>query len=132
MVLSDLSASSGDPGRWFAAAKDAGFLDLALDFARSGHTDPRTLSRASRDLLGKDAQFSLEAGRLALRLIVKGDAYEIMGMDAMDACRHFLAAARSLGVASQARAEIRDFVAEHPGNFSEILIHLCSADVQDN
>jgi len=45
-----------------------GFLDLAFDFARSGRTDPRTLSRASRDLV-EDAQFSLGAKRLALRLM---------------------------------------------------------------
>ena len=57
-ILLDLATSSGDPGRWFAAAKDAGFLDLALEFAKTGRTDPRTLSRASRDLLKKDARFS--------------------------------------------------------------------------
>ena len=55
-------ASAGEPGRWFAAAKDAGFLELALEFAKMGRTDPRTLSRASRDLLQKDVRFSLEAG----------------------------------------------------------------------
>jgi hypothetical protein len=48
-ILLDLAASSGEPGRWFAAAKDAGFLDLAFEFANTGRTDPRTLSRASRD-----------------------------------------------------------------------------------
>jgi len=48
-VLSDLAASSGDPGVWFAAAKGAGLLDLAVEFARAGRTDPRTLSRAARD-----------------------------------------------------------------------------------
>src|ERR1039458_4670650 len=30
-ILLDLAASSGDPGRWFAAAKDVGFLDLAWE-----------------------------------------------------------------------------------------------------
>jgi hypothetical protein len=59
-------AKSGDHGRWFAAAKDAGFLDLALYFAQTGSTDPRTLSRASRDLLEKDAKFSLQVGRIAI------------------------------------------------------------------
>jgi hypothetical protein len=131
-VLADLAASSGEPGRWFAAAKDAGLLDLALEFARSGRTDPRTLSRASRDMLGKDARFSLEAGKLATRLIVEGYGYEMTGLDALDACRHFLAAARVLGIASQARAEILGLVAEHPGNFSEIIIRLCSVDMQGN
>jgi hypothetical protein len=65
-ILLDLATSSGEPGRWFAAAKDAGFLDLALEFAKTGRTDPRTLSRASRDLLKNDDRFSLEVGRLAL------------------------------------------------------------------
>lgn len=54
-ILLDLATSSGEPGLWFAAAKDAGFLDLALEFAETGRTDPRTLSRASRDLLRNDA-----------------------------------------------------------------------------
>jgi len=61
-VLLDLAASSGDAGRWFAAAKDAGFLDLALEFANTGRSDPRTPSRASRDLLNQDARFCLEVG----------------------------------------------------------------------
>jgi hypothetical protein len=61
-ILLDLATSSGEPGRWFAAAKDAGFLDLAPQFANEGRTDPRALSRASRDLLQKDARFSLKVG----------------------------------------------------------------------
>ena len=45
-VLLDLATASDEPGRWFAAAKDAGFLDLALEFAkdrphRSAHAQPR-------------------------------------------------------------------------------------------
>lgn len=130
-VLADLAASSGEPGRWFAAAKDAGLLDLALQFAGSGRTDPRTLIRASRDLLGKDARFSLETGRLAIRLIVTGYGYEMTGLDAMDACKHFLEAAQVLGIASQARAEILALVGEHPGIFSEVLIRRCSVALQD-
>jgi hypothetical protein len=130
-VLTDLATVSGEPGRWFAAAKDAGLLDLALQFARSGYTDPRTLSRASRDLAGKDAHFSLEVGRLAIRRIVEGHGYEMTELDAMDACKHFLTAAQVLGVVPQARAEIHARVAEHPGIFSEILIHQCSDDTQD-
>ncbi len=84
-ILLDLAASSGDPGRWFAAAKDAGFLDLALEFANTGRTDPRTLSRASRDLLKKDARFCLEVGRLAIQRILEGYGYELTGIDVLDA-----------------------------------------------
>ena len=75
-ILRDLATSSGEPGRWFAAAKDAGFLDLALQFANEGRTDPRTLSRASRDLLQKDARFSLQVGRLAVQRTGSGRCRE--------------------------------------------------------
>jgi hypothetical protein len=71
-ILLDLAASGGDPGLWFAAAKAAGFLDLAREFARTGRTDPRTLSRASRDLIERDASFSMQVGRLAIEGILRG------------------------------------------------------------
>ncbi len=47
-------------------------LHLALEFANTGRTDPHTLSRASRDLLKKDARFCLEVGRLAIQRILEG------------------------------------------------------------
>ncbi|MBZ5726620.1 MAG: hypothetical protein LAP87_16670 [Acidobacteriia bacterium] len=122
-VLLDLATSSGDSGRWFAAAKDAGFLDLALEFAGAGRTDPRTLSRASRDLVKKDARFSLKVGRLAIERILEGDGYELTLVDVMDACNHFMAAAQALGIASQARADLLAIAAKQPGEaFSDILI----------
>jgi hypothetical protein len=93
-ILLDLARSSDEPGRWFAAAKDAGFLDLALEFANTGHTDPRTLSRASRDFLKKDARFCLDVGRLAIRRILEGYGYEMTGIDVLDAFSHYMAAAQ--------------------------------------
>ena len=76
-VLLDLANTSGDCGRWFAAAKDAGFIDLAIQFAKEGQTDPRTLSRASRDFIAKDPKFSLIIGRLALERMLRGFGYDI-------------------------------------------------------
>jgi hypothetical protein len=128
-ILLDLATSSGDPGRWFAAAKDAGFLDLALEFANTGRTDPRTLSRASRDLLKKDARFCLEVGRLAIQQILEGYGYELTGVDLMDAYNHFMAAAQTLGILSQARADVLAVATKQSGAaFSEILIRQCSLD----
>jgi len=126
-VLLDLAASNGDAGRWFAAAKDAGFLDLALEFANTGRTDPRTLSRASRDLLKKDARFCLEVGRLAVQRILEGYGYELTGIDVIDACHHFMAAAQSLGIAAEARADVLAIAKKQPGAaFSDVLIRQCS------
>jgi hypothetical protein len=129
-VLLDLATSSGEPGRWFAAAKDAGFLDLAVEFAKAGRTDPRTLSRASRDFLEKDARFCLEVGRLAIQRILEGYGYELTGMDVIDAYSHFMAAAQTLGIASQARADLLAMATKQPGAASDILIRQCSGDPQ--
>ncbi|MCC6341802.1 MAG: hypothetical protein IT166_06365 [Bryobacterales bacterium] len=129
-VLLDLAASSGEPGRWFAAAKDAGFLDLALEFARTGRTDPRTLSRASRDLLESDHRFSLQVGRLALERMLEGYGYEMEGPDVIGAYEHFMAAAQALGAASEARAGLLAMAEKHGGVFGDILIRRCSPDPQ--
>jgi hypothetical protein len=129
MILLDLAASSGDPGRWFAAAKDAGFLDLAVQFANEGRTDPRTLIRASRDLLQKDARFAIQVGRLSMRRILEGYGYELTGADVIDAYNHFMAAALRLGVASDARADVLAFATKQPASaFSDLVVRLCSRD----
>ena len=48
-MLLDLIETRGDKGKWFAAAKDAGFFDIALDCAAMHNADPSTLVRAARD-----------------------------------------------------------------------------------
>lgn len=128
-ILLDLAESSGDPGRWFAAAKDAGFLDLALEFAKTGRTDPRTLSRAARDLLETDVRFCLQVGRLAIQRILEGYGYELTGGDVIDAYRRFLAAAERLGVTEHARNDVLAIAgkAEQSGAaFSSVLIRQSS------
>lgn len=119
-ILTDLADASGDPGRWFAAAKDAGHLDLALRFATTGRTDPKTLSRASRDFLESDPTFALRVGRLAVERILAGYGYEITTLDLTVAVDHFLAAAEELGVASDARVDLGRMLAaqrEVPSHF---------------
>ena len=131
-ILLDLATSGCEPGRWFAAAKDAGFLDLALKFAKKGRTDPRTLSRASRDFLKKDARFSLEVGCLAIQRILEGCGYELTGIDVLDAFNHYMAAAETLGIALQARADMLAMAAKQPGTASDILIRHCSVVPQQS
>lgn len=114
-ILTDLAEASGDPGRWFAAAKDAGHLDLALRFATTGRTDPKTLSRASRDFLESDPTFALRVGRLAVDRILAGYGYEITALDLAVALEHFLAAARRLGVEGDARRDLDGMCASHTG-----------------
>jgi hypothetical protein len=61
-ILLDLAKSSGDHGPWFAAAKGCRVSRSGAIFCEDRFAEPRTLSRASRDLLEKDHQFSLQVG----------------------------------------------------------------------
>jgi hypothetical protein len=49
-ILRDLvSSQPGSECKWFAAAKDVGLFDVAIELVNKSPTDPRTLIRASRD-----------------------------------------------------------------------------------
>jgi hypothetical protein len=113
-ILADLANTSGDPGHWFAAAKDAGYLDLAFSLAVGGRTDPRTLSRASRDFLESDPAFALRVGRLAVERILAGYGYEITAEDLTTAVKCFLAAATHLGVIQDAQWELEQMHKANP------------------
>jgi hypothetical protein len=113
-VLANLAEWSGDPGQWFTAAKSEGYLEMAFEFAQIGRTEPRTLSRATRDFLKSNPLFAFRVGRLAIERILAGDGYEITAMDLLGACDHFLAAASHLGMVVQAKQELAQVVASYP------------------
>lgn len=66
-ILLDLIEGRGEKGKWFAAAKHAGFLDVALDRAAEHSADPATLVRAARDFSDIDPRFATAVGFLAVR-----------------------------------------------------------------
>ena len=105
-ILNDLAEHGADRGLWFAAAKDAGFLDLALQFALAGRTEPRTLTRACRDFLDADPEFALQIGRLAIDRLLSGHGYEPTSADAVGAYNHFIDAAERLELADKARKDV--------------------------
>lgn len=93
-ILRDLVASQpGQEGKWFAAAKDAGFFELAIELANQSPSDPRTLTRAARDFALERPEFALAAGMTALRGIANGWGYDITGIDVLDAYAAVMAAA---------------------------------------
>ena len=75
-VLLDLIAKSGIKGKWFAAAKTAGQLDIALDCAMTGDCDPDTLLRATRDFTEKEPEFALRVGIEAMMIYLTGSFYD--------------------------------------------------------
>jgi len=118
-ILRDLVASApGAEGKWFAAAKDAGLFDVAIELVTRSPTDPRTLTRAARDYAEKQPAFALAAGLAALRWISLGHGYEITGTDVLDAYSAVTQAAVNAVVPTQQVNErIRDMIAStQPGN----------------
>ncbi len=63
-ILEDLVAlTPGEEGKWFAAAKDAGLFNQALELAGRTPCDPKTLSRAARDYAEKLPAFAVGAAQ---------------------------------------------------------------------
>jgi len=85
-ILNDLVASTpGEEGKWFAAAKDAKFYDLALTLAQRSPVDHRTLIRSAEEFAMTEPHFALNSGLLALYWICAGRAYEASVGDVLKA-----------------------------------------------
>ena len=131
-ILHDLVGSTpGSEGKWFAAAKDAGLFDLAIELATHSPTDPRTLARAARDFTANRPDFAIACGMAALRWISLGHGYEITGADVLDAYSALMQAAPGAGIdAQQVKEQIREMTSgPQPGNqfVKMILGHQLSA-----
>jgi hypothetical protein len=108
VVLSDLVRhTTGEEGKWFAAAKDAKLFDEAIARAKATPCDPRTLARAARDFVQTNPAFAVEAGLAALRWLVRGYGYEVTAADVRAAYSHTVTAAASAGISDAVRARIR-------------------------
>ena len=116
-ILRDLVASQpGNEGKWFAAAKDAGFFELAIELANRSPSAPRTLIRAAKDYAVERQDFALAAGMTALRGIVNGWGYDITGADVLNAYDAIIAAAGAAGMdEAAAKADVRAIIAANRG-----------------
>ena len=112
-MLIDLIETRGNKGKWFAAAKDAGMLDIAISCAAAPDADPSTLVRAARDFASKRPEFAIAVGVLAIKSLVSGGGYEPLLSDAANAVRHIMTAAASIGVTDWAIQQI-DLALQQP------------------
>lgn len=84
-ILRDLVARQpGQEGKWFAAAKDAGLFDLAIELANRSPADPKTLIRAARDFADERPAFAVAAGMAGLHYLAAGYGYDITSVDVYD------------------------------------------------
>lgn len=106
-ILRDLVASTpGEEGKWFAAAKELGLFNLAIELANKNPADPKTLNRAARDHLTERPAFALEAALASILWIALGYGYELTTADVLDACDFALKAGEVLGKSDEVRARI--------------------------
>lgn len=128
MILQDLVQSSpGAEGKWFAAAKDAGLLDLAIELAMRSPTDPLTLGRAARDYAVKEPKFAMASGLASLQWMARGYGYELTGMDVSQAYQAVMDAGRAMGLPNgQIEQQVRRVVTTDSaaGNFVERILKL--------
>jgi hypothetical protein len=109
-VLLDLIDTRGERGKWFAAAKDAGLLDIALLCARDFATDPATLVRAARDFAAKEPKFVAEIGVVALGRLLNGGGYDPEVSLIQEAFSHLHDAASRIGARDWAKDQVRALV----------------------
>ena len=110
-ILEDLIETHGSKGKWFAAAKTARFLDIALDCAAHYDAAPATLIRAARDLKLKEPSFAMQVALQAIRHLVEGRGYEPTPRDIDDAVEHLMVAATRIGQAERAQQVLRQIAA---------------------
>ena len=106
-ILIDLIEARGDQGKWFAAAKSAGFLDIALECAGRGTTEPATLLRAARDFAKSEPRFSAQIALQTVSDLLAGKGYEPTTLDLSSACDHFLSATAQFNDAKSAEDVLR-------------------------
>ena len=120
-ILSDLIADSPEQeGKWFAAAKDLGNLQLALDLAFQGPCEPKTLNRAAEEHLEKHPGFAAGVAVASLKNLCAGHGYEPTTLDVRRAYDLAMQAAEKVGIEDDVLHDIRAML-EHDYSFDEIV-----------
>lgn len=111
-LLGHLIASTpGEPGKWFATAKTLKLFDRATQLAWASPCEPKTLTRAARDHLTNQPGFAMQAALAALHWMSMGHGYELTSLDAQEAYRLAIEAARTAQQVEHAQATIEQALA---------------------
>lgn len=110
-ILVDLMEEHGASGKWFAAAKDAGHFDIALDCAAQSSVEPATLIRAARDFQEKDPRFAATVALQAVSHLLNGRGYEPTRTDVEDAIHYLHRAACKTDALGWAKQSVQRLLA---------------------
>ncbi|MEZ4376104.1 MAG: hypothetical protein R3B07_35185 [Polyangiaceae bacterium] len=110
-ILADLVATTPDePGKWFAAAKDAELFQEAVELVQKSQADVRTLLRAAHDYAEKQPWFAMEAGLAALRWMLEAPHFEITNTEIWNAYNATRVAANAAELRDQAMDRLRELL----------------------
>lgn len=124
-IIRDLADSTpGHEGKWFAAAKSAGLYTQAIALANQSPCDPKTLTRAARDLAAKHPEFALSAGLAALKWLSQGHGYEISASEVKEAFDHTMCAARKIEREADTIQHIQKLMTIGAAKFVVDILHL--------
>ncbi|GAA6202898.1 hypothetical protein [Aquicoccus sp. SU-CL01552] len=112
-VLENLIALQSRKGKWFAAGKTAGYLDIALDCASDPEAVPATLMRAARDFAGRDPAFAAQVALHAISHLLHGRGFDANPRDIDEASDHLMASSRQINKTDWAIAELNQ-MADRP------------------
>lgn len=111
-----------EEGKWFAAARHEGFLDIAARLATEFRTEPLTLINAARDHATTDPVFAVQVGIAALQGLDAGYGYnQPLPIDVLAAYDAVLSAAQVAGNIDEVAARVRDLFADRAGFVSTVL-----------
>ena len=75
-ILMDCMERTEEKGKWFASAKNAGFLDIAIECAHSSGAIPDVLLRTCRDIAKKYIDFAVQVGIQGIIKLITETFYE--------------------------------------------------------
>ncbi|GAA6200468.1 hypothetical protein [Aquicoccus sp. SU-CL01552] len=106
-VLEDLIARHGGKGKWFAAAKTAGYLDIALDCASDPEAVSATLTPAAPDFPDRDPAFAAQVALHAISHPLYGRGFGANPLHIDEVIDHVMASSRQINRTTWAMAEIK-------------------------
>lgn len=121
-ILLDVIETSGEKGNWFAAAKNAGFFDIALDCAKTGQAKAATLLRATRDFADTEPVFAVEVGIESMKSLFSGASYEVpTGADIAAHYDVLMGVAAKHGLKEKVKAELSQLALRHGSSSDRFL-----------
>lgn len=115
-ILESLIALHGRKGKWFAAAKTAGYLDIALDCASDHGAAPATLIRAARDFADENPVFAAQVALRAVAHLLAGHGFDASPVDIDKAINHIVATSQRIDGRAWILDELRQMAKRYAGD----------------